>query len=57
MSDGDVIIASEGLYRLLITSPEMYLQYRGDGTVWCRWPDGAWVEVVRKTDVQRSPVE
>lgn len=50
MSDGDAIISGDGPYTLLAQSPEMYLQYRADGTVWCRWPDGVWVEVVRKSD-------
>jgi hypothetical protein len=27
---------------------QMYLGFRGDGTVWARWPDGRWVEVVEK---------
>ena len=33
----------------LVVSPNIeYLEYKGDGTVWVRWPDGNFVEVVRK---------
>jgi hypothetical protein len=28
--------------------PAHYMEYRGDGTVWVRWPDGRFVEVVPK---------
>lgn len=27
---------------------EEYLAYKGDGTVWVRWPDGNFVEVIPK---------
>lgn len=36
----------------LISRGEKYLEHRGDGTVWCTWPDGRWVEVVCADDAR-----
>jgi hypothetical protein len=36
------------------TLPEMLLEHRGDGTVWCRWTDGSFVQVVRHSDAERQ---
>lgn len=52
MSNGDAIIAGEGPYVLLASNPECYLQHRGDGTVWCKWSDGQFVEVVPKSQIE-----
>lgn len=33
----------------LVVSPNIeYLEYKGDGAVWVRWPDGRFVQVVPK---------
>jgi hypothetical protein len=35
--------------------PGMILEYKGDGTVWCRWTDGTFQQVVRAQDPSTNP--
>lgn len=51
---GEAVIAGDGPYVLLTQTPEMYLLHKGDGTVWCRWPDNSFVEVVPKAKLDEA---